>query len=213
MTNRPLPPATDPELGVHHRPLSLVRALSYLIVLSGIVAVVTFVVVSRIPPIYKSEATVLIESGESGLTRTSDAAADASTSFDEQVIASQVQLIRSRDIARKVAAQLDLQSQPEYKEAIVGGSLFTDFLVRFGLARNPVDSSVEERILALYYQRLEVSTVGKSRVIAVAFSSSDANLAADAANAIADAYLDLRRAAKPDATAAATKYLESEIND
>src|SRR5262245_51030142 len=136
MTNRPLQPATDVELDVRALLMSLVRALPYLIVLTAIVAVGTFVLLSRIPPIYKSEATVLIQSGESSLTRTSDTAAEPSTNLDEQAIASQVQLIRSRDVARKVAGQLDLQSKPEYKKAIAGGSLLNDLLARFGLARN-----------------------------------------------------------------------------
>src|SRR6266852_7559662 len=83
-------------------------------------------------------------------------------------------------------------------------SLLNDLLARFGLARNPVDSSVEERVLALYYDRLQVSTVEKSRVIAIDFSSTDPKLATDGANAIASQYIDLQRAAKRDTTADAT---------
>src|SRR2546421_9990555 len=103
MTNRPLPPATDAELDVGALLVSLVRALPYLIVLVGVVAIGTFVLLSRVAPIYKSEATVLIQSGESNLTRTSDAPAEPGLVLDDQAIASQVQLIRSRDLARKVS--------------------------------------------------------------------------------------------------------------
>ena len=213
MTNHPLPPATDVELDIRALLMSLVRALPYLIVLMVVVAIGTFLLLSRVTPIYKSEATVLIQPGESNLTRTSDTGADAGAVLDEQAIASQVQLIRSRDLARKVAARLDLQSRPEYQKAIAGRSLLNDVLARFGLARNPVDSSVEERALALYYDRLQVSTVEKSRVIAIDFSSTDPKLAADGANAIASEYIDLQRAAKRDTTADASKWLESEIAD
>ena len=191
MTNRSLPPATDVELDIRALLMSLVRALPYLIVLMVVVAIGTFLLLSRVTPIYKSEATVLIQPGESNLTRTSDTGADAGAVLDEQAIASQVQLIRSRDLARKVAARLDLQSRPEYQKVIAGRSLLNDVLARFGLARNPVDSSVEERALALYYDRLQVSTVEKSRVIAIDFSSTDPKLAADGANAIASEYIDL----------------------
>ena len=115
MTNRPLPPATDVELDIRALLMSLVRALPYLIVLVGIVAIGTFVLLSRVAPIFKSEATVLIQSGESSLTRTSDTPAEPGLVLDDQAIASQVQLIRSRDLARKVATKLDLQSRPEYQ--------------------------------------------------------------------------------------------------
>src|SRR5258707_14402893 len=64
MSTRPLPPATECELDVHALLASLVRALPYLIVLVGVVAIGTFVLLSRVAPIYKSEATVLIQSGE-----------------------------------------------------------------------------------------------------------------------------------------------------
>jgi Mrp family chromosome partitioning ATPase len=60
---------------------------------------------------------------------------------------------------------------------------------------------------------LQVSTVEKSRVIAIDFSSTDPKLAADGANTIASQYIDQQRAAKRDTTADATKYLESEIAD
>src|ERR1700730_9551248 len=213
MTNHPLPPATDVELDIRALLMSLVRALPYLIVLLGLVAIGTFLLLSRLTPIYRSEATVLIQAGESSLTRTGGTGTDTVVPYDDQAIASQVQLIRSRDLARKVAAKLDLQSRPEYQKAIAGGSFLNDLLARFGLARNPVDSSVEERVLALYYDRLQVSTVEKSRVIAIDFSSADPKLAADGANTIASEYIDLQRAAKRDTTADATKYLEAQLAD
>src|SRR4051812_20885016 len=113
MTSHPLPPAADVELDVRALFMSLVRALPYLVLLMGVVAVGSFLLLSRITPLYKSEATVLIQSGESSLTRTGDdSAADPTNALDEQAIASQVQLIRSRDLARKVAAKLGLQSRP-----------------------------------------------------------------------------------------------------
>src|SRR5579872_6382944 len=118
MTYRPLPPATDVELDVRALLMSLVRALPYLIVLLVAAAIGTFLLLSRVTPIYKSEATALILAGESSHTRTSETTADPGVVLDEQAIASQVQLIRSRDLARKVAAKLNLQSRPEYQKVI-----------------------------------------------------------------------------------------------
>ena len=53
--------------------------------------------------------------------------------------------------------------------------------------------TLEERALAAYYDRLTVFPVEKSRVIVINFLSEDPELAARAANAIADTYLQLQR--------------------
>lgn len=213
MTNRLNPPATDVEIDVRALLKSLVRALPVLLVIVALVAVGTFYLLSRVAPVYKSEVTVLIETGESDLTRAANAPADTQALFDEQAIASQVQLIRSRDLARRVADKLKLASRPEYLQAISGRSWFTELLARFGLARSASSSSDEEKVLAHYYDNLQVYTVEKSRVIAIDFSSIDPTLAADGANAIATEYLALQREAKLDTTEDATKWLESEIAD
>src|SRR5665213_1107162 len=89
------------------------RRLPQLIVFVLIVAVATYVALGRIAPQYQSEATILIAAGESDLTRTAQSATDA-TALDEQAITSQVQLIRSRDLAQAVATKLNLAARPEF---------------------------------------------------------------------------------------------------
>lgn len=213
MTQRLHPPATDVEVDVRALLRSLVRALPVLLVLMALVAGGVFYLLSRMPPVYKSEVTLLIETGESDLTRPATATNDVQEPLDEQAIASQVQLIKSRDLARRVADKLKLADTPEYQKAISGKSFFTDLMAKFGLARSAASTSTEEKVLAHYYDNLQVYTVDKSRVIAVDFSSTDPKLAADGANAIATEYLAFQREAKRDTTEDATKWLESEIAD
>jgi uncharacterized protein involved in exopolysaccharide biosynthesis/Mrp family chromosome partitioning ATPase len=214
MSNRLITQASEVEVDVRALLKSLVRAIPYLVVLVGIVGAGTFYLLSRIEPVFKSEATILIESGESDLTRPQTTTpTDATSVLDQEAITSQVQLIKSRDLARKVAETLGLEKQREYQKAIAGGGLLNDVLARFGLAKKPSDSSIEERVLAQYYKNLEVVAIEKSRVIAIDFSSTDPKLAADGANAIATEYIALQRQAKRDTTDDATKWLESEIAD
>ncbi|MBN9010857.1 MAG: GumC family protein, partial [Rhizobiales bacterium] len=192
---------------------SLVRALPVLLVLMALVAGGVFYLLSRMPPVYKSEVTLLIETGESDLTRPATATNDVQEPLDEQAIASQVQLIKSRDLARRVADKLKLADTPEYQKAISGQSFFNSLLARFGLARSASSTSAEEKVLAHYYANLQVYAIDKSRVIAIDFSSTDPKLAADGANAIATEYLALQREARRDTTEDATRWLESEIAD
>lgn len=204
--------ATDVELDVRALFKSLLRASPFIIVFTALVAGGTFYYLSSIPPSFKAGAKVLIEAGESGLTR-SDSSAQTSAILDREAVASQVQLIRSGDLARVVASKLDLEAAPEYQEAIAGGSFLNDILAEVGLAKSPSTSSVEERVLAEYYENLDVYTVTDSRVIAIDFSSQDPQLAARGANTIAAEYIALQKAAMRDTTEDATQWLESEIKD
>jgi uncharacterized protein involved in exopolysaccharide biosynthesis/Mrp family chromosome partitioning ATPase len=166
---------------------------------------------ARLDPVYKSEATILIQDGESDLTRSTQATpGDASTALDEQAITSQVQLILSRDLAGTVSKKLDLAARPEFngsKPTLLGG-----LLAKAGLGRTLSETSLDERVLKTY-ANLNVYAVDKSRVIGVDFSSTDPKLAADGANAIAEGYITLQVAAKRSTTADAAEWLSTQIAD
>ena len=80
-----------------------------------------------------------------------------------------------------------------------------------GLGRDPSQMSLDERTLESYYERLSVTAIEKSRVIGIAFSSADPDLAAKTTNAIAEAYLGMQQSNKQDQTRAASQWLASEI--
>ena len=70
----------------------------------------------------------------------------------------------------------------------------------------------EERALAAYYDRLNIVAIEKSRVIQIEFRSSDPEIAARVANAIADAYLNFQQQAKQSQTRSASLWLAGEID-
>src|SRR5665213_590646 len=185
------------------------RRLPQLIVFVLIVAAATFVALGRIAPQYQSEATILIAAGESDLTRTAQSATDA-TALDEQAITSQVQLIRSRDLAQAVATKLNLAARPEF-DPNAQPNLLGRLMMKLGLARDAATRTDEDRILARYYKALSVYAVQNSRVINIDFSSTDPQLAADAANAIAEEYLSRESAAKRASTASAAEVLSGQV--
>ncbi|MCB1743777.1 MAG: GumC family protein, partial [Gammaproteobacteria bacterium] len=206
------PAATDVEIDVRALFMSLVKALPFILLFLLVVGGGTFFLLSSMTPVYQSETTVLIEAGESDLTRSTSTAETAAV-LDREAVTSQVQLIRSGDLAKIVASKLDLEAQPEYQKAIKNESFLDTLLVDFGLAQSPSGTSVEERVLREYYDNLEVRAIEDSRVISIAFSSTDPQLAARGANMIAAEYLALQKAAKRDTNEDATQWLESEISD
>jgi len=69
----------------------------------------------------------------------------------------------------------------------------------------------EERVLESYYDRLNVYAIEKSRVMVIDFLSENPELAANVANAIAEAYLARQRVAKQDQASTAVQWLSGEI--
>ena len=205
--------ATEMEIDLRALFSALLRKLPYIIVFVLIVAGGTYYGLSHLKPLYTSETTILIQAGESSLTQTTQGSPEqTATALDEQAITSQVQLIRSRDLARSVAAKLDLASKAEFNPALGEGSAIDHLLKLVGLG-SKATRPVEEQVLASYYRKLSVYAVDKSRVIVIDFSSTDPELAADAANAIAEGYIALQREAKLSSTADAAKYLSAQIGE
>lgn len=169
-----------------------------------------FVVVNAITPQYRSEARILLEARENVFMRAeADKVADRTT-IDQQAVTSQIQVVLSRDLARKVIANEKLADKPEF-DPDAQRSLRQALLAAVGLGRDRSAMSREERTMEAYYSHLRVQAIENSRVIAVDFSSADPDLAARVANDVAQTYLQMQQVAKQDQTRAAGNWLAGEI--
>ncbi len=188
---------------------ALKRAMRWLIPLTLVVAVCVFTLLQFVSPKYRGEARLLIEVGDAFYAGESRGAEGERALLDTEGVSSQVQLLKSRDLARRVAKRLDLAALPEFDGG--GDSMISDVLVLLGLAPDPSRISPEERVLKNYFRNLAVYRVEGSRVLAIEFSSKDPELAAAVTNTIAEEYLALQKAAKRETTASAASALETQI--
>ncbi len=169
-----------------------------------------FVVVNAITPRYRSESRMLLEARENVFLRAeADKNTTDRTTIDPEAVASQMQVVLSRDLAREVIKKEKLTDNPEFESG--APSLANAVLGLFGIGRDRSKMSREERTLEAYYDRLNVKAIDKSRVIAIDFSSANPELAARVANGIAETYLSMQQNAKHDQTRAAGSWLASEI--
>jgi polysaccharide biosynthesis transport protein len=177
-----------------------------------LVALITFAVVMMIPPKYQSEARVLIVGRDNVFLRP-DADKDVIDRgvIDQDTVTSQAQLIMSREVANEVIGKLKLNELPEFDPGIGRISLIKSLLGLVGIVKNPMNMTPEERVLEAYYDRLTVFPVEKSHVIVIDFLSENPELAARAANAIADAFLTRLQEAKQDQARNASTWLSGEI--
>lgn len=162
--------------------------------------------------IYSSEVRVFIDRTESELTRPVGQNSDPGSQvmFDDQAVQSQVEILRSRDLARTVVDELDLRSSPEFAED--AGGLVHGLLSLAGLADGASQPIAEEDFLEKYYDRLTVYQVRESRVIGVIFRAGDPQLAADVANKLVDVYLQTKREAEAQSTQRAGAWLREQID-
>lgn len=177
--------------------------------LTAAAAGLAFIVTGMLNPLYKSETRLLIETREPVFS--SDQSQPASdSSFDDRAVASQVEILRSTDLIKQVARNLDLSSREEFDPA-GNTSAFGDLLIMLGLKKNPLEVPAEERILKEFYKKLDVYAVPESRVIGIEFSSEDQVLAAQVPNELVNVYLASQSGAKIENNTDASAWLEPEI--
>jgi uncharacterized protein involved in exopolysaccharide biosynthesis len=180
---------------------------------AGLVAfIASTIFVSVVSPRYTGEARLILESRDSFYTRPTQDRAEQPQQIDEQAVASQVQVVMSRDLAREAIKQLSLVGNEEFDPLAGEMGLLRRLMILVGISKNPHDRPAEDRILENYYDRLLVYPVGKSRIIAIEFRSKDPDLAARAANTIADLYLEFQEGAKKDTARNASSWLGTNID-
>ncbi len=181
-----------------------------ILAVTAIVAGAAFVVVNAITPQFRSESRILLEARENVFLRAeADKNLTERTTIDPEAVASQTQVILSRDLARDVIKQEKLTDNPEFEGG--AASPVSALLRLIGLGRDRSSMTRDERTLEAFYEHLNVQQVPSSRVIAIDFSSANAQLAANVANAIAEGYLRMQQNAKLDQTRAAGSWLAGEI--
>jgi hypothetical protein len=144
-------------------------------------------------PVYSAEATISIGSSPSGLIGLRSHAAFLESRGGCGFGISHAHLIASRDLARRAISDLGLDGNAELDpaESLLGPA--SRALIFLGVIRDWRRQAQEDRVLQAFQQRLRVSGPGKEGLLTIAFQSQDSELAANAANRVAELYLDMRK--------------------
>ena len=214
----PAKPDAEPAGGLGDLDLRLVwnallRKKAWIIIPTAVAAALSFAIVNVVTPRYKSEARILVDGRENVFMRPNAERVEDRKELDAEAIASQVQIVLSRDLAREIIKKNKLGERPEFDPVLQGLSPLRAMLALLGVGRDPLKLSAEERVLDSYYERLTVFAVDKSRVIAIEFQSRDPELAARVANSIAEGYLAMQASTKQEQARSAGQWLSGEIED
>lgn len=105
---------------------------------------------------------------------------------------SQARLLASRDLARRVIKELAIADEREFDTGPDGLGAGTRALVFLGLRRDPARRSREDRVLEAFQERLRVSGPDRRGLLTIAFQCENPELAARAANRLAELYIGMR---------------------
>ena len=140
-----------------------------------------------VKPRYTGEAKLLVEMARF------DQAVPNPQLPDPEAVVSQVQVIRSRDLARAAIDRLGLKGNPEF-DPTADPSMFARLGAIFG--RRASDASRDDQIIENFLDHLNVTQVVRTRVLQIEFTSSDADFAARAANTVSELYIEFQTEAK-----------------
>ena len=153
--------------------------------------------------LYQAQARLLIENERSATLPGLTSAPDAFYEDPEPYYETQYKILRGRDLARRVVKRLKLETIPEFNgtaaRAPSPATYINDIKRRIlGLFKEPAaaeppraDETLDESALVSdFIGRISVQPVRGSRLVDVLFDSQTGVFAADAANALADEYVN-----------------------
>jgi capsular exopolysaccharide synthesis family protein len=193
---------------------------------SCISTLLAILIVLNITPIYKSTSTLLIESKNANIVSIQEVyGLDGSSEY----LLTQFEILKSRKLAKRVIKKLDLMNHPVFnvKESklpeqlsflkdINPKRLIAEYFPDLFQSKQPKVISKEtqlEYFTDVYLKSLSITSIRKTQLVKISFESSDAELAAQVANEIANSYIEGNLAAKLELTVTATSWLNDQLKE
>src|SRR5215469_8884674 len=184
--------------------------LFVLLLILAVVAVFLFTT----PPRYTAQAKLLIDSRKVQLFQQQSVLGEIPV--ESATVESQIEILKSENIALSVIKDLHLIEDPEFVES-TGGIIGTvmGLIPNFFAPPNGSKSEAEltRRALGVFQGQLTATRAGQTYVINVGFVSLDPMRAAQVANAVADAYIVDQLEAKYETTRRAGAWLQDRLQE
>ena len=181
--------------------------------LTILVAVLAWLVVSNMRPVYRATTTILIEQGKSKIVSIEEVYSQGL--IQREYYQTQVEILKSDELARKVVEKLKLTSHPDYDIRQSQPGWFARLLA-FGTpheAGPPTDEQVLKAAVARFKRELQVQLVRNSQLVRIGFSAYDRDLAGRVPNALAETYIENDLEARVAMTQKASEWLRERMGE
>lgn len=193
----------------------LVNYKYFLIIFLSIVTVVAVFTVSRMSPIYIATSTLLLNENNENVLSLSNPL-DMALSGGDDMIVTEMEVLRSRNMIAQVLKELDMENHPAFKQALQKkgfGQVILQYISpgdsNFTVSLEP--ESERFRMIGLVNRYLTVKSIPQTRMISVSYEASSPVLARDVANTLADLYIQRHEQIFKDNAEREAKWLEERI--
>jgi len=156
------------------------------------IAMLAAVVVFIMTPVYRSTVTLLIDATKSKVVQIDEVYGGFSENRD--YFMTQVEILKSSDVALKTIIKLKLWDLPEFDPRTKEDSLANKFLVGIGYTGSAPkqwdEESLAKAVLLKFNKQLSIEPIRLSLLVKVNFDSVDKQLAAKVANTMANVFID-----------------------
>jgi capsular exopolysaccharide synthesis family protein len=179
------------------------------------IAVLASVVVSTIKPVYRATATVLLETGKTKVVSVEEVYGGLSS--NREFYQTQAEILKSRELARKVVARLGLAKDPEFDPRQREPSVWQRWARSLGMGASDAAiqqisaEAAENSAIGQVNGRTSVEVVRGSQLLRIGFEATNPELAARVANAFADTFIESDLEARYQVTQRAADWLNGRI--
>jgi polysaccharide biosynthesis transport protein len=180
--------------------------------LTLLVGILAALIVSAVRPSFRGTATVLIEQGRSKVVSIEEVY--NSGMIQREYYQTQVEILKSEELARKVIKKLDLMAHPDYNP----GAAPPGFLSRLlSSQETAVGAGADEQALKAVVQAfrrdLQVQLVRNSQLAQISFTAHDRELSAKVPNTLAEVFIESDLDARMAMTQKAAEWLRDRMGD
>jgi capsular exopolysaccharide synthesis family protein len=178
------------------------------------IAVLASVIVSTIKPVYRATATVLLETGKTKVVSVEEVYGGLSS--NREFYQTQAEIIKSRDLARKVVARLKLAKDPEFDPRQREPAIWQRWAKSLGVGGaegqlQVSDEAAETSAVGQVAGRTSVEVVRGSQLLRIGFEATNPELAARIANGFADIFIESDLESRYQVTQKAADWLNGRI--
>ncbi len=182
-----------------------------IIALVALVSVLTTLVVFSLQPSYRSTATIMIEQGKSKVVSIEEVY--NGMGGNREYYQTQVEVIKSRELARKVAEKLHLDKHKYYDPRQMDKGLLSLETIGLGNSGPISDEAAMNAAISGVVGNLQVTPVRNSQLVLISFTSYDRELAAKVPNVLAETYIESDLEAKVAMTQKASSWITERLGD
>jgi polysaccharide biosynthesis transport protein len=181
--------------------------------LTVVVAVLAALIVSAMRPVYRAATTLLIEQGKSKVVSIEEVYSQGI--IQREYYQTQVEILKSDELARKVVRKLKLTTHPEYDPRQQEPPWYARFLAFAAPGDRGARSedNILKDVVASFRGDLQIQLVRNSQLVQIGFSSHDPRLAAAVPNALADTYIENDLEARMAMTQKASEWLRERMGE